>query len=315
LYSLKDNSQILAGKTLLVITGPTASGKTALSIRLAQRLQTEIISADSRQFYKELHIGTAKPTAEELAAAPHHFIGHKSVAETYSAGDFEKDALALIEKLFKKQNVVILTGGSGLYIDAVCKGLDILPEINPEIRAGIIKAYREKGISWLQAELRLKDPGYLEMADQQNPQRLMRALEVHEATGLPFSGMRKNLAGNRPFKILTIGLQWDRPMLYDRINKRVDDMIRLGLEEEALQHIAFKEYYALKTVGYAEFFDFFAGKYGREEAIELIKQHTRNFAKRQITWFKRNTETIWLDATSNENEIFALLKKNRLHDI
>jgi tRNA dimethylallyltransferase len=294
-------------KTLLVIAGPTASGKTALSIKLAKALHTEIISADSRQFYKELSIGTAKPTAEELRQAVHHFISNKSILETYSAGDFEKEALAEIERLFLHHDTVIMTGGSGLYIDAVCKGFDELPETK-QVREGIIKSYKEKGISWLIEELEKKDPHYLAEVDRGNSQRLMRALEVYEATGIPFSQFRKRKSIPRPFRIVTIALNPARADLYERINARVDEMMAAGLENEARENMAQRSRYALRTVGYAELFDYFDGITTLEQAVELIKQHTRNFAKRQITWLKRNNETIWIDPM-DEKQIFAVLKE------
>jgi tRNA dimethylallyltransferase len=298
----------MTDKILLVIAGPTASGKTALSIKIAKALQTEIISADSRQFYKELSIGTAKPTEDELAQVIHHLVGHKSITESYSAGDFARDALAKLEELFEKYNIVIMTGGSGLYIDAVCKGFDEIPEIDENIRAWIINMYSSNGIAWLVSELEKKDPAYLAIVDQKNPQRLMRALEVYEATGTPFSEFRKRSEMKRPFRIITIGLEPARAALYQKINQRVDDMISAGLEDEVKAYQDFRDKYALRTVGYSEFFDYFDEKNNLADTIMLIKQHTRNFAKRQLTWFKRNKETIWFDP-SDEFQIFESLKK------
>lgn len=295
--------------TLLVVAGPTASGKTALSIKIAQALGTEIMNADSRQFYRELSIGTARPTEEELSMAPHHFVAHKSIQETYSAGDFESDTLSLLPELFSKHPVVVLTGGSGMYIDAVCKGLSPLPEADEEVRSEIIRVYNEKGISYLQNEVKNRDPKYFNIVDTSNPQRLMRALEVILQTGQPFSDWLDVKAPERNFNVVTLGINRNRNELYERINLRVDDMIRQGLEEEARRHIEYRNAYALRTVGYSEFFSYFDGEIDFETAVSLIKQHTRNFAKRQITWFRRNKETFWFDAR-NESEIFAFLKSN-----
>ncbi len=294
-------------KTLVCIVGPTASGKTTLAIQLAQYLQTEIVSADSRQFYRELSIGTAKPTPEELSAAPHHFINTKSIAETYSAGDFEVDALNVIDQLFKTKNSVILVGGSGMYIDAVCKGFDALPNVTKSIRDEIIARYKKDGIAFLQEELRASDPEYLTMVDTKNPQRLMRAVEVFRETGKPFSHYLKHKTAVRNFHSITIGIKWERSELYERINTRVDEMIRNGLEEEARQNIQYKDNYALRTVGYSEFYDYFEGKQNLATTIDLIKQHSRNFAKRQLTWFKRDPSITWIDA-KEKNTIFAMLK-------
>jgi tRNA dimethylallyltransferase len=294
-------------KTLLCIVGPTASGKTAIAIKLAQHYKTEIISADSRQFYKELSIGTAKPSPEELAAAPHHFINNKSISETYSAGDFEKEALQKINELFESHDIVILAGGSGMYVDVVCKGFDPLPKVEAGRREDIIERYKKEGISFLQDEIMSKDPDYYKIVDTQNPQRLMRALEVIYATGKPFSEFRKRNASPRNFNIITVGLHWEREALYERINRRVDQMIESGLEKEAKEFINYREQYALRTVGYYEFFDYFDGTQNFKTTVDLIKQHTRNFAKRQLTWFRKDVNIKWIDA-GNENEIFAFVK-------
>lgn len=295
--------------TLLVVTGPTACGKTALSIQLANTLHTEIINADSRQFYKELSIGTARPTEKELMQAPHHFVGHKSVIDTYSAGDFESDVLSILPGLFAKHPVVILTGGSGMYIDAVCNGLSPLPETDAKIRSEVIQQYQKEGILYLQKEVQLRDPDYYTVVDTQNPQRLMRALEVMIQSGRPFSEWLTRKPEPRAFNILTIGIERDRNELYTRINQRVDRMLEEGLEAEARQNIAYRNTYALRTVGYAEFFDYFDGTTDYTTTVSLIKQHTRNFAKRQLTWFRRNKETFWFDAR-HESEIFAFLKNH-----
>ncbi|MCX6188338.1 MAG: tRNA (adenosine(37)-N6)-dimethylallyltransferase MiaA [Bacteroidetes bacterium] len=293
-------------KTLVCVVGATASGKTTTAIELAQALNTEIVSADSRQFYKELSIGTAKPTIEELAAATHHFVSHKSILETYSAGDFEKDALQKIKELFQIHNHVIMVGGSGMYINAVCNGLDALPKATEATRSEIIERYQKEGLQFLQQEVHAKDPAYFKTVDIQNPQRLMRALEVIYTTGMPFSNFLKQQAMVRDFDILKIGMHWERAALYRRINTRVDEMIEQGLEKEASRFIEHKQNYALRTVGYTEFFDYFEGKQNLPQTIELIKQHTRNFAKRQLTWFKRDTTIKWVDF-KNKNAIFAAL--------
>ncbi len=300
-----------AKKTLLCIVGPTASGKTTIAIKLAQKYNTEIISADSRQFYRELAIGTAKPSAEELALVEHHFINNKSIHEIYTAGDFETDVLEKLNVLFLKKNLVILAGGSGMYIDAVVKGFDPLPKADPLLREEIIKRHQLEGIVYLQNEIRTLDPEYYSIVDTENPQRLMRALEVIYTTGKPFSAFRNKNAAKRNFDIITFGLQWDRQMLYDRINNRVEKMILDGLEKEAMDNISNRNNYALRSVGYTEFFDYFDGKHSLEIAIDLIKQHTRNFAKRQLTWFKRDVNINWIDAI-DENAIFAFVNSKIL---
>lgn len=295
-------------KTLLCVVGATASGKTSLAISLANQFHTDIISADSRQFYKELSIGTAKPTPEELSQAPHHFVGNKSIHETYSAGDFEKDALLKLDELFLKKDIVIMVGGSGMYIDAVCKGFDPLPKATEALRQSIIERYHAEGISYLQQKIKVLDPVLYASVDIQNPQRLMRALEVIETTGKPFSEFHKQEDKPRDFRIVTIGIDLPREELYQRINKRVDQMIEQGLEAEVRRFIDFKNSYALRTVGYSEFFDYFEDKQSLTTTIELIKQHTRNFAKRQLTWFRRNSEIIWVNP-KNELTIFAKIKE------
>lgn len=295
-------------KTLLCVVGATASGKTSLAITLANKFHAEIISSDSRQFYSELNIGTAKPTPDELSQAPHHFVGNKSIHETYSAGDFEKDALRKLEELFLTKDMVILVGGSGMYIDAVCKGFDPLPKATEALRQSIIERYQEEGISYLQEKIKELDPVLYSSVDIQNPQRLMRALEVIETTGKPFSEYHKQEVVPRNFRIITIGIDLPREELYQRINERVDQMVNQGLEAEVKQFINYKNAYALRTVGYSEFFDYFEGKYSLSTTIELIKQHTRNFAKRQLTWFRRNSEIFWVDP-KNELAIFAKIKE------
>lgn len=282
------NADAAPMKKLIVIGGATATGKTQLAIQLAQHFRTEIISADSRQFYREMNIGTAKPTAEELAAAPHHFVGFLSVSEDYSVGDFERDALAKLQEVFQKRDVAILVGGSGLYLKAVYEGLDKFPEISAETRTAIAEAEKSGGLAWLQAELQKRDPVHFDKVDQQNPARLRRALEVCWETGQPYSAFLKNGKKQaRFFQPIYILLEISRPELYARIEKRVDAMLAAGLEAEAKSLLPFRQRSALKTVGYEEFFDFFEGKISRGTAIEKIKQHSRNYAKRQVTWFSK----------------------------
>ncbi|MCF8318825.1 MAG: tRNA (adenosine(37)-N6)-dimethylallyltransferase MiaA [Sphingobacteriaceae bacterium] len=283
-------------KPLLVcIVGPTAVGKTNVAITLAQQFSTEIVSADSRQFFKEMSIGTAKPTPAELAADPHHFINSHSITEAFSVGDFEKSGLHLLEKLFKKHSIVFLVGGSGLYVQAITQGFDNLPKAPPELRAQLNEQLAKEGIEVLQKRLEALDPTYYAEVDICNPQRIIRALEVCMSTGQPFSTYRTHAANERPFEVLTIGLNTERSQLYDRINKRVDAMMEQGLLAEVEKLLPHRELNALQTVGYQELFNYFDGKKSLEKAVEEIKQNTRHFAKRQLTWFRKNTETHWLE--------------------
>ncbi|MBL7826167.1 MAG: tRNA (adenosine(37)-N6)-dimethylallyltransferase MiaA [Saprospiraceae bacterium] len=275
-------------KRLIVIGGATATGKTAMAIRLAQYLNTEIVSADSRQFYREMSIGTAKPHAQELAAARHHFIDRFSVGEPYSVGDFERDALQTIADIFQHSEYAILVGGSGLYLRAVCEGLDVFPEISTSTRNQVDNGYQAYGLSWLQQQILELDPAYAQQVDLQNPARLRRAIEVCLQSGTTYSSFRTQQKTSRPFQVIQILLELPRQELYLRIDERVDEMIKAGLEAEALALYASRDFPALKTVGYEEFFDYFDGKCSLEEAIELIKQHSRNYAKRQVTWFKKH---------------------------
>lgn len=294
----------LPQKTLVVIVGPTASGKTALAIELAKKLKTEIISADSRQFYREMAIGTAKPTAIELSQAKHHFVDSHSVTDYFSVGEFERQGLELLENLFKIHDTVIMVGGSGLYIKAICEGFDELPPSPPEIRLEINRAYEEKGIAYLQHQLKLKDPDYYEQVDLNNPRRLIRAMEVIESTGIPFSSFRKSQLTPRSFNCVKIGIDLPREVLYERINQRVDAMISQGLEEEVYSLLPYRDLNALSTVGYSEFFDYFDGKTDLNTAIILIKQNTRRFAKRQLTWFRKDKDIRWIDPrTTNPDNI------------
>ena len=286
--------------TLIVIIGPTAIGKTELCIDLAESLNTQIISADSRQIYKELNVGTAKPGKEELERVPHHFIGTKSIHDYYTAGMFELDVLQLLEDLFNKHNQIIMTGGSGLYINAVCEGIDALPRVDPEIRNKLIEQYEKEGIQSLRHDLKKLDPDYYEMVDLKNPKRLLKALEITVMTGKPYSSFLTRPNKERPFNILKIGLNKDREELYEIINKRVDKMIDKGLLEEAKELYKHKGLNALNTVGYKELFEYFDGNITYKRAIELIKRNTRHYAKRQLTWFSKDEEIKWFHPDDKE---------------
>jgi tRNA dimethylallyltransferase len=282
-------------KRIIIIVGPTAIGKTALSIEIAKSLNTEIISCDSRQFYKELKIAAAPPSPKELATIKHHFIQHLSVKEDYNAGTFEIDAIAKIEKLHKIKDTIVIVGGSGLYVNAICKGFDKMPEIPINIRTTLNDKFKQKGIAWLQQEVEKIDPVFFESCDTQNPQRLLRALEVYKATGEIFSSFKSDTAKVRPFEIIKIGLTIDRALLYERINTRVDKMLENGLLEEVELLIPFQQKNALQTVGYKEIFAFYNNECTLEKAVENIKQNTRRFAKRQLTWFRKDKNIIWFE--------------------
>lgn len=277
-------------KNLIVIAGPTAIGKTSLAIELAKYYKCPVISADSRQFYKEMNIGTAKPTPEEIQTIPHYFIDNISIHDSYNVGQYERDAIECIEKLFNDHETLILVGGSGLYINAVLNGVDEFEEIPAYIREQLIKDYEEKGIAFLQEELKQRDEIYYHQVDLNNPQRIMRALEVCIHTQKPYSGFRKKEKKERSFEAFKILLNTDRESLYTRINKRVDQMMEEGLLEEAKSLYPNKNLNALNTVGYKELFDYMDGKSSLEEAVSLIKQNTRRYAKRQLTWFNHQGE-------------------------
>lgn len=285
-----------SAKKLIVIAGPTAVGKTAAAIKLAQQLNTEIVSADSRQFYREMSIGTAKPDAEELAQVKHHFIDSHSITENFTVGDFEKEALRLLDQLFKTHDQIIMVGGSGLFIQAVTQGFDDLPTADPAIREKLNQEFAEKGISHLQSRLKEVDLNYYNQVDLNNPQRLIRALEVFEATAKPFSSYRKAAINMRPFESVKIALNLPREQLYDRINRRVDLMVEQGLIEEVRSLSSHRQLNALNTVGYSELFDYFDGITDLDTAISLIKQNTRRFAKRQLTWFRKDKDMKWMIA-------------------
>lgn len=282
--------------TLIVIVGPTAVGKTALCLKLAEELNTEIISADSRQFFRELSIGTAKPNAAELRRVPHHFVNSHSIAEAYSAGDFERDALALLDELFQEKDCVIMTGGSGLYIKAVCKGLDDLPRPEAGLREELMRQLREDGLEYLQSEVLHLDPIFAATPEFLNPQRVVRALEVFYSSGQPISSFQKEKPVERPFKIIPIALERERSELYERIETRVDRMLADGLVEEAKSVMAYRDHHALKTVGYKEVYGFLDGKYDEPEMVRLLKQNTRRYAKRQLTWFRHQGNYSWFQA-------------------
>lgn len=290
-------------KTLIVIVGPTAIGKTALSIQLANHFKTDIISCDSRQFYKEMNIGTAVPSAEELKAAKHYFIQNRSVFDTYNVGQFEIDALKKLEELFETHQTVIMVGGSGLYIDAVVKGFDTFPEIDPNIRQQLMHQLEEVGIETLQNELQRLDPISYQNISIDNPHRLIRALEICIGSDQPYSSYMNKEKKQRNFKVVKIGLEAERSVLYDRINKRVDLMIENGLIDEAKNLFQHKDLNALQTVGYRELFSYFDGSISLEKAIEEIKKNSRRFAKRQLTWFRRDPEIIWYSFDSDFKKI------------
>ena len=295
-------------KKIIFIVGPTAIGKTKLSIKLAKKLKTEIISCDSRQFYKELKIGTAAPNKKELSEAKHHFIHNRKVTDDYNAGKFEFDAINLIAKLHQVHDTIIAVGGSGLYIDAICKGFNRIPRISKKTRTQATYEYEKKGLSWLQEKIKNIDPELYSNYDIHNPQRLLRALEVFLETGKKFSSFKSYKIKPRPFKIIKIGLNIERNILYDRINKRVDLMIKDGLAEEANSLFKLQDKNALQTVGYKEIFTFLNNECTLETAIKNIKRNTRRFAKRQLTWFRKDEHIKWF--TPNQAiEIQKLISK------
>nr|WP_295929922.1 tRNA (adenosine(37)-N6)-dimethylallyltransferase MiaA [uncultured Dyadobacter sp.] len=280
-------------KYLVTVAGPTAVGKTALSIRLASILNTEIISADSRQFFRELNIGTAKPSPEELGQVTHHFINSHSISETYSAGDFERDALALMDELFAKHDILVMTGGSGFYLKAVMEGLDDLPAPLPGLRESLTQKLTAHGLDALQEEVRQIDPAFSATSEIANPQRVLRALEVFYTSGMPITQFRIKNTRTRPFKMINIALDRERAELYDRIDRRMDIMLSEGLVEEARNLVAFRAHHALQTVGYKEVYGFLDGDYDEREMVRLLKQNSRRYAKRQLTWFRHQGNFEW----------------------
>ncbi len=280
-------------KTVVIVCGPTAVGKTSLAIQLAKYFNTQIISADSRQCFKELNIGVAKPSRTELRQVHHYFINSHSIHDEVNAASFEQYAIQKADEVFEENDTAILVGGTGFYIKAFCEGLDIIPTIPDEIRNSINQQYNTKGLAWLQNELQTKDPLFWQTAEQQNPQRLTRALEVIEATGKSINSFRTGEKLQRPFNIIKIGLELPREQLYERINQRVNVMMQEGLLEEVKDLIPFKKLNALQTVGYKEFFEYLDGVFTLEQAIEVLKKHTRHYAKRQMTWFKKDEQIQW----------------------
>lgn len=297
-------------KYLITVVGPTAIGKTALSIQLANYFNTEIISCDSRQFYKEMRIGTAVPSKEELDAAIHHFIQNRSIFEDYSVGEFERDALKTLDELFKKHNVIIMVGGSGLYVDAVINGLDYFPDVDPAIREQLNLELESKGISHLQKRLKELDIETYNSIAIDNPHRIIRALEVCIGSGLPYSSFKNRPKAKRNFTSLKVGLDAEREIIYDRINRRVDIMVQDGLIDEAKKLYPHKSLNALQTVGYRELFSAFNNEISQEFAIEEIKKNTRRFAKRQLTWFRKDQSIRWFDYMTDFETIIKTLKKS-----
>ncbi len=291
-------------KTLVVLVGPTGIGKTDTSLKLAQHLQTEIISADSRQIYKELKIGTAAPTEEQLSIVQHHMVATHSVEDYYNAWQFEQDVLKLSNSLFKTHNSLVLTGGSMMYVDAVCTGIDDLPTIDPELRQEVMDLYDKEGLEAIRRQLKMLDPEFYNQVDLKNHKRVMHALEVCLMTGKPYSSLRTNSARKRPFNIVKIGLDMDREELYSRINIRVDQMVKDGLFEEAKQFYHLKGENALNTVGYKEIFAHWDGEYDSKTAIDLIKRNSRRYAKRQLSWFRRDKNMHWF----HPNDVAEIIK-------
>lgn len=305
-------------KTLLLILGPTGVGKTELALRVAQRYGCPIVSCDSRQIFREIPIGTAAPAAEEQQRVKHYFVGERSIDEDYNAGQYERDALQLLATLFAQHEVVVMTGGSMLYADAVCKGLDDLPSVPPSVRADVQREYETKGLAWLQSEVQRLDPTYWVEVDQQNPARLAHCVELSRVTGQPYSALRSHTAKARPFRILKIGLDRPRAELYARIGERVKQMMEAGLLEEAKAVYPKRALNSLQTVGYKELFAYLDGEYDLDRAIELIQQNSRHYAKRQLTWFRRDNEIHWLNANDdyekNSDSIDGLLRAGSVQE-
>jgi tRNA dimethylallyltransferase len=295
---------------LIVLVGPTGVGKTALAIKLAQAFNTEVISADSRQIFKQLTIGTAKPLPSELQMVRHHFVNSHSISEDYDAAQYGRDALRLLEKLFQQHDTLILAGGSGLYVKAVTEGFDDIPEIPTGIREELMQGYEQHGIEWLQREMEKLDPEHFKTIDQKNPHRLVRALEVKLATGSSIASFRTSSRKDHDFEIVKIGLELPREELYRRVDERMDKMIEAGLFEEAQDLYPHRHRQALKTVGYQEIFDFMDDKFSRDEAIRLLKRNSRRYAKRQLTWFKRDSDIHWFSPNAYDT-ILEFVKNYR----
>lgn len=299
----------MSTKTLIVVVGATGSGKTDLSLRLATHFSAPILSTDSRQVYRGLPIGTAQPTAEQLATAEHHFIASHELTDNFNCGEYEVQALARLEELFQKHDTVVAVGGSGLYIQALCEGMDDLPQADEELRKTLSERLQNEGIESLLADLQRLDPAYYEQVDRQNPSRVLRAVEVCMQTGQPYSSLRTGEKRERNFRIIKVGIDWEREVLYDRINRRVDIMIDEGLETEARAVYHLRHLNSLQTVGYREMFEYFDGTISREEAIELIKRNSRRYAKRQMTWFRRDEEIRWFSPEEFDSMIDFLENK------
>lgn len=298
-------------KTLIIVMGPTAAGKTSTAIKIAQKYNAEIISADSRQFYKEIPLGTAAPTNDELAMVKHHFVGNLSISDYYNVSMYEQDVMQLLEKSFLQRDIMVMVGGSGMYIDALCNGIDDLPDADESLRKELNSYFEEHGLSALQDKLLELDPEYYKMVDLNNPKRLLRAIEVSIQTGKPYSSQRKGSPVERPFKIVKIGIELERGQLYKLIERRLDSMINEGWLEEAKSVLAFKDKNALNTVGYKELFKYLNNEWSLEMAIEKIKVNTRRYAKRQMTWFKRDKEINWF-SPFNTDSLFEFID-NKIH--
>jgi tRNA dimethylallyltransferase len=295
-------------KTLLVIAGPTAVGKTQLCVRLATRLQTDVVSADSRQLYQELTIGTAKPLPDEMAGIPHHFIDSHSILDPVNAGRYERECLGVLDTLFQKKDVVILSGGTGLYINAVCAGLDDLPPTDPALRQQLLARLNQEGLDSLQTELRRLDPVYAQTADLQNPIRVTRALEVCLSSGEPYSSFRKHQPADRPFQSVLVALDRPRDELYERIDTRMDAMLSAGLIDEVSSLLPYRHLPGLQTVGYQEVFPFLSDEYSYEEMVRLLKRNSRRYAKRQLTWFRNQGNYAWFSPDDDEGILQALTR-------
>jgi len=295
----------MAQPVLLTVVGPTAVGKTEVCIRLAQYYNTEIISTDSRQFYREMAIGTAKPSKQELAQVRHHLVNSLSVTQTYDVKQFEQDALKTLSGLVEQYSLLIATGGSGLYVKTLCEGIDTMPNISPEARKFWNTQFETRGLDYLLETLKKVDPTYYQEVDQHNHRRVLRALEVYQSTGRPYSEFRQQKPAPRPFKVIKIGLTRDRATLYQRIDQRVDLMIAAGLEAEARNLLTHRQQNALHTVGYQEWFPYFDGDYDRDEAIRLIKRNSRRYAKRQWTWFRKDPAVVWFDTGTDKESLLS----------
>ncbi len=294
-------------KTLVLILGPTGVGKTELSLRVAEHYGCPILNCDSRQVFRSIPVGTATPTAEEQARVKHYFVATRELEEEYNAGQYERDALELLDELFRTHEVVVMTGGSMLYADAVCNGLDDLPSVPAGVRKAVREGYERGGLEWLQAEVQRLDPDYWNVVDRQNPARLAHCVELSRVTGKPYSSLLTKTVAYRPFRIVKVGLERSREELYDRINRRVEQMIADGLVDEARRVYPKRQLNSLQTVGYRELFASFDGEYDLDRAIELIQQNTRHYAKRQMTWFRRDTQIHWLNANDDYEKNIHLI--------